>query len=539
MAGFQLFYLTKEAVLLQKKLLVLTYYKKKVLLLIGFVSLIKLFLAFFLELGNDEAYYWLYSQYWQWNYFDHPPMVAAWIRLFTLNLSIEHEGFLRLGSVAGTALSTWFIYKATATAYSDRAGWFAAVLYNASFYSAITAGLYIMPDSPQMVFWTSGLWLIARIANDENDWMNWILFGVATGLCIMSKVHGAFLWTGMGAFVLFHKNRWLKKPQLYAAILITLILISPIILWNIQYDFATFRFHSNRIDVEETTLQWNFFLNEIGSQIGFNNPVNVFLVMSALLAWFTKKLQYQSSLAIYIFTGLPLVFLLLFVSLFRNVTLPHWSGPAYVTMMPIAAVWLANRSQHTFPNILRWALSVFLVVYLGYSLTVKFYPGTYGSQRSDDLGRGDITLDMYGWREASRQFEKLYRHDVSRGIMPANAALVSSHWWGAHVEYYFGRPLGLKMIGLGNPRQLNHYLWTNQWRKNEVDLNTAYCIIPSDDKYYPPADFYESRELVQIIPIKRSGRPAHEFLVYRLKGLKKQMPEVKSIQIKTQYGPSN
>lgn len=536
MAGFQLFYLTKEAVLLQKKLLVLTFYKKKVLLLIGFVSLIKLFLGFFLELGNDEAYYWLYSQYWQWNYFDHPPMVAAWIRLFTFNLAVEHEGFLRLGSVTASALATWFLYKATATAYSDRAGWFAAILYNASFYSGITAGLYLMPDAPQMVFWTLGLWMIARIANDENSWKNWIFFAIASGLCIMSKVHGAFLWIGLGAFVLFHRNAWLKKKQLYAALLITLVLISPIIFWNIQYDFATFRFHSNRVNVEEMVFQWRFFLKEIASQVGFNNPVNVFLIVAALIAWFTNKLNYQSPLAIYIFTGLPLAVILLFVSLFRNVTLPHWSGPAYVSMMPVAAVWLASRSQHTFPNILRWSLSIFLFVYIGYSLVVKFYPGTYGSQQNEDLGRGDMTLDMYGWREASKQFEKLYRDDVTRGIMPANAALVASHWWGAHVEYYFGRPLGLKMIGLGNPKYLNHYLWTNQWRRSEVDLNNAYCIIPSDDKYNLPADFYNNKELAQIIPIKRSGNPAHEFLVYRLKGLKKEVPDVRYFHIKNQYG---
>lgn len=528
MAGSQLFSQTKETVLMQKKILFHSFFKRKVLHLISFFSLIRLFLAFVLELGNDEAYYWLYSQYWQWNYFDHPPMVSAWIRLFTFNLSLDqYEGFVRLGSIVGCGLATWFLYKAVSTAYSERAGWFAAVLYNASFYSGITAGLYILPDSPQMVFWTFSLWMIARIVNDENNWKNWLLFGLSAGLCIMSKVHGSFLWIGLGAYVLFHKNAWLKKPQLYTACFITLVLISPIVFWNIKYDFATFRFHSNRIDVEELALQWKFFLKEVGSQFGFNNPINVFLVIAALAAWFGRKIKYQSAIAIYIFTGLPLAVILLFVSLFRNVTLPHWSGPAYVSLMPVAAVWLANRSEKTLPNVLRWALSTFLVVYLGYSLIVKFYPGTYGSQHTDELGRGDITLDMYGWREASRQFENLYRDDVSRGIMSENSALVTSHWWGAHVEYYFGRPLGLKMIGLGNPQYINHYFWTNQWRKDEVDLDKVYCIIPSDDKYYAPANFYMQRELAMVIAIKRSGKPAHEFLVYRLKGLKKDVPVIK------------
>jgi len=432
-----------------------------------------------------------------------------------------------LGSVVGGALSSWFLFKAVALLHSERAGWFAAVLYNISFYSGITAGLYILPDSPQMVFWTLALLLIAKITRHENNWTNWILFGVVAGLCIMSKVHGAFLWIGMGGFVLFHKTAWLRKPQLYIAFLITVVIISPIVFWNMQYNFATFRFHSNRVDVDELIVHWEYFFKEVRNQVGFNNPVNFFLSLLALVAWYRRRIVYQSALAIYIFIGIPLAFLLLFVSLFRNVTLPHWSGPAYVSCMPLAAVWLANVSQNPFPKILKWGLGIFLVVYLGYSSIVKFYPGTYGSHNLSGYGRGDITLDMYGWRKASAQFDSLYRDDVSKNKMPANASMVPSNWWGAHVEYYFARRLHLKMIGLGNPKHLNEYLWTNQWRMSEADLNNAYCIVPADDKYYVPADFFQTKELALIIHINRSGKLAHEFAVYPLKWIKKPVPIVK------------
>lgn len=184
------------------------------MILIACTFLLKCFFAFWLELGNDEAYYWLYSQYLQWNYFDHPPMVAIWIRLFTGNLSLDqYEGFLRIGSVVGSSLSTWFMYQSAASLHSQKAGWFAAILYNASFYSGITAGLYIMPDSPQMVFFTCSLWMIARMVKDEKNWSNWLMFGVAAGLCIMSKVHGAFLWIGVGGYAVFLKQQWLKNPS--------------------------------------------------------------------------------------------------------------------------------------------------------------------------------------------------------------------------------------------------------------------------------------------------------------------------------------
>ena len=66
---------------------------KAAFLFILFFSFIRLFAAGSLELGNDEAYYWLYGQHLQWNYFDHPPMVAVFIRLFTFNLFFQDYPF--------------------------------------------------------------------------------------------------------------------------------------------------------------------------------------------------------------------------------------------------------------------------------------------------------------------------------------------------------------------------------------------------------------------------------------------------------------
>ena len=33
------------------------------------------------ELFDDEAYYWVYSRFLDWGYYDHPPMIAALIKV--------------------------------------------------------------------------------------------------------------------------------------------------------------------------------------------------------------------------------------------------------------------------------------------------------------------------------------------------------------------------------------------------------------------------------------------------------------------------
>ena len=71
--------------------------QKKLFWLIGIATLVRIIAAVTVDLGNDEVYYLTYAQHLQWNYFDHPPMVALLIRLTTFNLHFNTEFFIRIG----------------------------------------------------------------------------------------------------------------------------------------------------------------------------------------------------------------------------------------------------------------------------------------------------------------------------------------------------------------------------------------------------------------------------------------------------------
>ncbi|HEY8733109.1 MAG TPA: glycosyltransferase family 39 protein, partial [Puia sp.] len=165
----------------------------------------------------------------QWNYFDHPPMVAWLIRITTANLLLHNEIFVRLGAIISSALCTWLIFKMGTFLSDSRTGWFAALLYTSSIYGSIAAGTFILPDSPQMVFWFSAILILLKIsrlsAHDRKYTLLWCLFGIATGLCIMSKVHGMFIWLGVGLYAMAINREWLKYPGIYLSVAITLVII--------------------------------------------------------------------------------------------------------------------------------------------------------------------------------------------------------------------------------------------------------------------------------------------------------------------------
>jgi hypothetical protein len=507
-------------------------YTRQAVLVIVLFFVMKAIVAFTMELGGDEAYYWLYSQDLKMNYFDHPPMVGLWIRLFTANLSLQYiEGFVRLGSLLGCAISSWFIFKTCSILHSERAGFIGVCLYNISIYSAITAGLLIMPDSPQMVFYTASLLLLVYITTNENKWTYWILFGLAAGLCIMSKVHGVFTWVGLGLYIIFNKRKWLLKPQLYVALLVSLIISMPILLWNIQYDFATYKFHGDRVTIHDGTINAYSFGREIISQLFFNNPFNVLLIIAALFAYKKNKLTRLEALSIFNFIGISLAGLLLLISLFRDTTLPHWSGPAYIALIPLAAIHLARkRNVGRLPLMVKASIAGFIIALIGWQILLYGYPGTYGSTNDFILGKGDVSIDKYGRKKAGETFNKWYTKEVAVGMFPANTPVVYYKWWAAHIDYYFCHPNNIQMIGLGDMNNLHEYMWMNNIRSQKVNLSTAICITPSEDRddmqeHYSP--YYERIDSVSVIKSYRNKKQVRNFFIYRLSGWKNNLPVMK------------
>nr|WP_315820172.1 glycosyltransferase family 39 protein [Paraflavitalea speifideiaquila] len=111
-------------------------YHKPLIGLIVISSLIRMVVAGSIELSNDEVYYWTYALHLQWNYFDHPPMIALLIRLFTGNLLVQQELFIRLGAIVCAAINTWQIYQLGKRVKDEYTGWLAACFLRLLFMAA-------------------------------------------------------------------------------------------------------------------------------------------------------------------------------------------------------------------------------------------------------------------------------------------------------------------------------------------------------------------------------------------------------------------
>jgi len=505
------------------------------------------FLAFWMELGNDEVYYWTYALYPDWSHFDHPPMVGWVIQLFSLNLLFDSEFFLRLASVVFMTANTYIIYRIGKDLKDARTGLYAALLYTASIYAFVITGIFIMPDTPLMLFWLLAFWMAVKYFSTTLRLLRraqepkaqgsapLILFGLFSGLAMLSKYSGVFLWIGMGLYILIFDRKQLKNPYLYLSLLLSAICCVPILYWNLKYDFISFSFHGERVGGNSINL--GTFGTELAGEFLYNNPVNVILAVIAIITAFKKKTGMEtSSQRLILCIALPMIMVFWVFSLMRP-TLPHWNAPAYVTLILLTAVWLENKNtdSNRLPRSITAALAVLLLTLVIGVAEIKtgFIPLDKHTE-PEQLGRDDFTLDMYGWRQLGKKFADFREEKIAEGIMKAEDGIVANQWFPlANLDYYVARPLKMRVMGLGWPEQLHKYLWINDERGG-FHLDEDYWFLTDSRYLKDPKEtyqwFFKEIELVGIIPIERNGKTVKNFFVYTCKGLADLPPTLESLK---------
>ena len=510
--------------------------------LLAISAVVRGILAAWMEFGNDEVYYWTYALYPDWSHFDHPPMVGWVIQLFSLNLLFDSEFFIRLASVVFMTANTYIIYRIGKDIKDARAGLYAALLYTASIYAFIITGIFIMPDTPLMLFWLLAVWMAIKYLKvkvpepvegptDTNTVLRQaqqprllLLFGLFAGLAMLSKYSGVFLWVGMALYILIFNRKQLKNPYLYLSLLISAICCIPILYWNLQNGFISFSFHSERVG--GNSINFSTFGTELAGEFLYNNPVVFILAFIAIFAALKKKIGMKKSVQrLLLCITLPMIVVFWVFSLMRP-TLPHWNAPAYVLLILLSAVYLRDRkveSDHL-PKTIIAALSVLVITLMIGVAEIKtgFIPLDKHTE-PEMLGRDDFTLDMYGWRQLGDKFSEFREEKIAEGIMKEEDGIVANQWFPlANLDYYVARPLGMRVMGLGWPEFLHKYLWINDERGG-FHLGEDYWFL-SDSRYMKdPKETYQwyfkEIELVGTIEIERCGKPAKNFFVYTCKDL--------------------
>jgi len=288
---------------------------------------------------------------------------------------------------------------------------------------------------------------------------------------------------------------------------------------------VSFLFHSSRVEPGASAFTPDYFLTEVLGEALYTNPVILVLIVIAVATFFKGKFKTDElKIRLLIWTALPLIITFILVSIFRR-TLPHWNGAGYMTLIPMAALWLRDRNESVFPSAIKGSLAfiIILVTLSSAQILTGFVPFEKFIKETSGKGSADYSLEVYGWREFGNEFKVLSAKYEKAGLMPLNSPIVSYRWFpAANYSYYAARGTGSYVLAAGDTSAIHAFAWTNQVHGGFVLNTDAWYITSSRDFRHPrslTSVYYEKILPPDTISVMRMGKPAYYFYVYRMKNL--------------------
>jgi undecaprenyl-diphosphatase len=157
---------------------------------------------------------------------------------------------------------------------------------------------------------------------------NWILLGVSVGLGLLTKYTMVFFYVCAFLYLVFStkQRRLLLTSGPFLSFFISLMVFSPVILWNAGNDWVTFRHTAGQIHVAEGfTISLPSFFEFLGSQFGVMTPL--LFVLALISLWKLKKDRGGDFL---FWFSIPVLVFFLLKSIHAKVQ-ANWALPGYIT----------------------------------------------------------------------------------------------------------------------------------------------------------------------------------------------------------------
>jgi 4-amino-4-deoxy-L-arabinose transferase-like glycosyltransferase len=532
--------------------------------LIALSTILRLAWAASLGVGNDEAYYYLFTLHPDWSYFDHPPMTAVIEAAGLLLTGGEPSPLsLRLGFVAMFAGTTWLMARLTSRFYGERAGVIAALLLNVTAYFGAAAGAFALPDGPLTFFWLLALDRLAAALMSPGRLRPWAWVGLAWGGALLSKYHGLLLPVCAGAYLVLEPRArgWLRRPGPYLALSVGLLTFAPVIGWNAAHDWASFSFQANRA-LGGLRFRPDFLAVAVIGQVGYALPwiwlpLMLVLLRSGPLSLWERvrvrvartrgdgetshnppdpglnqksKADVRSTLTPALSQGergkgqkpgagdrfflvqalVPLGAFLLVAC--QQPVMPHWGLVGLLPAFPMLGTdWAARWESGPKAMGRRLAWMAAVPVVLGILAVAHLRAGVFQKGGEGSLGlvkvAHDPTLDLYGWEQIAREL-------TQRGLVgePGTFLFTSKWYHSGQLAFATGARSPVLCYSARKP------LGFAQWSRPEEWVGRDGILVVVNHSSTEPAAFdrwFERIEFLGHFTVDRAGAEVKRVRLYR------------------------
>lgn len=492
---------------------------KELVAIIIIFTVLRFVAATFMGLMPQDAYYTYYSDNLALSYFDHPPMVAYMIKLFTMLLG-KSAFVLHLADFTVTAATIGILYLFLKRVLSgDTLKRALILIITAPFITVLS--INTTPDVPLLFFWALTL-LLAHKAITNGNPLWWLAAGLAAGLAFDSKYTGIFLPAGLFLFLLLSKEHrkliFSGRFLLFATAFALAIL--PVVIWNVQNDFISLKYQSSERAADITAFQFKpkLFLGYFGSQLALALPL-LFLALFPItyktikvhLPRFGKKqnetvhieeISPRNKLFAASF-ALPMFILFTGVALIYWVKI-NWLMPVYLSATVLSALYIKA------DKFIRWQTIFSVVTHLVIVAELIWMPIKVNS---DDT--------WWGWDKLAAKTQSIKEQHPSHFIFSDNSYKVSAvlnFYLDEHV--YAGNVINEKAFQFAlDDKDLSHlygkdaiYVTTSRYQRKQASKGTTGQIL---------APFFASVQPLDSLILKDSqGEIQRKFYFFECKEYK-------------------
>ena len=455
-----------------------------------------------LGLSVDEAHYVLYAVHPDWSYFDHPPLVG-WAQWPLVALDAP-AWVLRLVPELlwlGTAVLVYGLSERLAPRQNGQAGFWAVLALSLAPLLHVL-GIGLLPDTLLTFFTVLVIRLTLELLNPQSVKRPgpWLLLGMTLGLAGLSKYTAILAVPGVAVCLLAtHGWRVLGNRWLWAALALSLLLVTPVVYWNHANHWISFTYQAKH-----------------GSGGGWQTVhvlqflVVQFLVYGPLLLWGLAGARQSVSSkagAMLMFFAVP--FALLAVLSGGGTSLPHWTAPAWVALAPFAGVGLArawNQGRRWVIASTAVAQALLCALALGLMLTGGYPLMTNTTGQGNGAAPSNPFADLHGWPQAGDLARVLAAQQGLPSVSVQNWTLASRLGW-------YARPLPVHVL---EDRFDQFDLWAGDLPAGAstllVDWSQLGYTVPLGEHGFADCQLLQAQDVVRL------GRVNSSFLFYACHG---------------------
>ncbi len=458
-------------------------------------------------LSVDEAHYLLYAYHPALSYFDHPPLVG-WVQwpLVTMDAPVVFlrfvPGLFWLGTVLGVYRLAGHLQGNSNFGHAGDAGlWALAALALSPLLHVLGIGL--VPDTLLMFFTVLLIGQTLRLMQPDalayaGDWLLW---GCLLGLAGLSKYTAIFMALASGLCLLSaHGLRLLRTPWPWLAALLALLMVSPVLVWNAQHEWVSFRYQGQH-----------------GAGSGWHLADVARFALLQLLAFGPLLLWglwgYSKQGVLRLFFAVPWVVLAYLAG--GGSSLPHWTAPAWVALAPFAGVALARyrygygdrarqrlRTRVLAVLVLLQGLACAALLWLMVSAGAPFFARTWDNTA---VGANPFA-ELYGWDQAGARAASLAQAHGLSSVSVQNWTLASRLAW-------YVRPLPLHVLAAG----LSQYsIWAGDLPVGASTLLVDNSLLSFEMPLGPHG--FADCQLLDTLDVRQGGAPVARFRLFACHG---------------------